>query len=72
MTGTVAQIQTHDGGMVYLSAEDVMIFDAHQQEIAYWHESEWNEDPEAAVACLNAVALAIDLGAVAVKERLSP
>ena len=62
---------THDGGKVTIQTGDhIAIYDASGEEVVRWVADEF-EDPEAATAAANAVAIALQRGAGAVRKRIS-
>ncbi len=56
---------------VFVSTEDQAVYIVDDRgEVACWNSDEWAEDPEAAIATINAVILAAVKGAAAVRENI--
>jgi hypothetical protein len=55
---------------VFVEPGDAVYIVDDEGEIVSWNCDEWNDDPEAVTATVNAVALAVSKGANAVRENI--
>ena len=68
--GAKATHQLPDGGWIEMMHEGVYIYDADGNEVTCWVDVEW-ANLEAVTATLNAISLALQFGADAVRRRIA-
>lgn len=62
----------YEEGYVHIGEDSISITGPDEEEVVYWHQDEWIEDPSVVLSIVNAVNILHEEGLEGIRRRIKP